>query len=387
MSFNSEIRLLFARMDIIIKTPKGVENIVASQIEEYLRQNNIPGEVVVDLERWLGIVFVKGLGDKKYEVAEHIKREIPEASHVLVVERLVPARLQDICEAVRDLAKKVLGPGETFAIRTTRRGKHDFSSIDVNVQAGKAVQEVTGADVDLEYPDKAFYIEIFDDVAAICVVSREEEYRKMFPGKPIALPILRKMVIVQMPYTGPLEACRKMGVRIGRAVQTFEVGELYIAHYKPVTAQELLTFLEGVKEGIESRYQIQKRSYGRPVHKVPVYVYELYQYVRLHRNEPIIVTDPKGEYVMHVKDKLAEIFTKYDKVHILVGAREGIPVGIFRFATLVIDLIPQVTIATDYAITSTVIAIVSALEEAGVLEKYETHYMRKKKSKRQEQQQ
>ncbi len=372
---------MFRDIDIIVKTPKGIENIVASRIEEYLRENNIPGEVTVDLERWLGIVFVRGLGDRKFEVADFIKREIPEASHVLTVEKVVPARLADICEAVKEIAKNVLREGETFAIRTTRRGKHDFSSIDVNVQAGKAVQEVTGADVDLEYPDKAFYIEIFDDVAAICVVPREEEYRKMIPGKPIALPILRKMVIVQMPYTGPLEACRKMGVRIGRAVQTFEIGELYIAHYKPVTAQELVTFLQGVQEGIESRYQIQKRSYGRPVHKVPVYVYDLYQYVRLHKDEPIIVTDPKGQYIMHVKDKLAEIFTKYDKVHILVGAREGIPVGIFRFATLVIDLIPQVTIATDYAITSTVIAIISALEEAGALEKYETHYMKKKKSK------
>lgn len=363
--------------DLIVKVPKEMEKIAASYIEDVLRQHGINCKVIVDVDRWLGIVFISDLGDRKFEAAELIKKNVPEASHVLIVYKIVPARLQDICEAVKEVALQVLKPGETFAIRTNRRGKHDFTSIDVNVLAGKAVQEVTGAEVDLECPSKAIYVEIFDDIAAICVVPGEEEYKKLKPGKPLPLPILRKIVIVQMPYTGPLEACKKMGERIGRAVQTFEIGELYIAHYRPVSARELMKFLEGVLEGIESRYEIQKRCYGRPVHKVPVHVYELFQYVREHKDEPIIVTDPKGEYIMHVKDKLAEIFQKYDKVHILVGAREGIPVGIFRFATLVIDLIPQVTISTDYAITSTVIGLVSALEEAGVLEKYVTHYMKK----------
>ncbi|NPA23967.1 MAG: RNA-binding protein [Crenarchaeota archaeon] len=367
--------------DLIVKVPKEMEKIAASHIEEVLRNHGFNPKVIVDTDRWLGIVFVSGLGDRKFEAAEIIKREVPEASHVLVAYKIVPARLQDICEAVREIASQVIKPGDTFAIRTNRRGKHDFTSVDVNVLAGKVVQEATGAEVDLECPSKAIYVEIFDDIAAICVVPGEEEYRKLRPGKPLPLPILRKMVIVQMPYTGPLEACRKMGERIGRAVQTFEIGELYVAHYRPVSARELVSFLEGVIEGIESRYDIQRRCYGRPVHKVPVSVYELFQYVREHKDEPIIVTDPKGEYVMHVKDKLAEIFKKSDRVHILVGAREGIPVGIFRFATLVVDLIPQVTISTDYAITSTVIGIVSALEEAGILEKYVTHHMRKREKR------
>ncbi|NPB00827.1 MAG: RNA-binding protein [Crenarchaeota archaeon] len=367
--------------DIIVKVPKEMEKIAASYIEDLLREHGIDCKIIVNTDRWLGIVFISNLGDRKFEAAELIKKNIPEASHVLVVYKIVPARLEDICNAVREVALQVLRPGETFAIRTNRRGKHDFTSVDVNVLAGKAVQEATGAEVDLECPSKAIYVEIFDDIAAICVVPGEEEYRKLSPGKPLPLPILRKMVIVQMPYTGPLEACRKMGERIGRAVQTFEIGELYVAHYRPVNARELVSFLEGVLEGIESRYSIQKRCYGRPVHKVPVQVYDLFQYVREHRDEPIIVTDPKGEYIMHVKDKLAEIFQKHDKVHILVGAREGIPVGIFRFATLVIDLIPQITISTDYAITSTVIGLISALEETGILEKYVTRYMKKRGAK------
>ncbi len=366
-------------MDVIVKTPKRVEDIVASLIKEYLEERGIKANIMVRPWGYLGIVIIDGLGSYKDEVVDYVKKNIPEASKVLTVHKLVKAELEEIKKAISEIARNYISSNETFAIRTTRRGEHNFTSIDVNVEAGRIVQEVTGAEVDLENPDKAIYIEIFQDRAAICVVSGIEEYRKMFPGKPIILPILRKLSIVQMPYTGPLEAVKKMGVRIGRAAQTFEIGELYIAHYKPVTGDELLTFLQGVKEGIESRYEIQKRSYGRPVHKVPTYVYDMYQYVREHRDEPIIVTDPKGAYIMHVKDKLAEIFTKHDKVHVLIGAREGIPVGIFRIATLVIDLIPQVTIATDYALTSTVIAILAALEEMNVLEKYEVKRKRKKK--------
>lgn len=372
-------------MDIIVKTPKGIEEVVASYIEDYLKERGIQGIVRAKPWNMLGIVIIENVSEYKYDIAEYIKKNIPEASHVLVVENVVPAKIDNICNAVAEIAKKYISSNETFAIRTTRRGKHNFTSIDVNVHAGKVVQEITGAEVDLECPDKAIYIEIFHDKAAICIVKGSEEYKKLFPGKPLVLDILRKMVIIQMPYTGPLNAVKKMGVRIGRAAQTFEIGELYIAHYKPITADELMIFLQGIKEGIESRYEIQKKSYGRPVHKVPVYVYDMYQYVREHRNEPIIVTDPKGEYVMHVKDKLAELFTKYDKVHIFIGAREGIPVGIFRFATLVIDLIPQVTIATDYALTSTVIAFLAALEETGILEKYETKRMKKKKQKQEKQ--
>ncbi len=371
----------FRDLDLIVKTPKGLENIVASHVEEYLTGRGIPGKVIPAPANMLGAVFICGVREHKHEVADFVKREIPEASHVLVVEKVVPARLDDICNAVAEIARQHITSSDTFAIRTVRRGEHNFTSIDVNVKAGKLVQDLTGAEVDLECPRKAVYVEIFHDLAAICIVSGEEEYRKMFPGKPLVLNYLRKIHIVQMPYTGSAEACRKMGVRIGRAAQTFEIGALYIAHYKPVSLDELLAFLQGVKEGIESRYQIQKRSYGRPVHRVPVYVYELYQYVREHRGEPIIVTDPKGHYIMHVKDKLAEIFSSHEKVHVLIGAREGIPVGIFRFATLTVDLIPQVTIATDYAITSTVIAVIAALEEQGVLERYETKYMKKKKGK------
>ncbi|MEM4060647.1 MAG: SPOUT family RNA methylase, partial [Pyrobaculum sp.] len=47
-----------------------------------------------------------------------------------------------------------------------------------------------------------------------------------------------------------------------------------------------------------------------------------------------------------------------------------VPPGVFRFATLVVDLVPQVTIATDFVVPSLAIALISALEEAKALPKY-----------------
>lgn len=353
-------------MEIIVKTPREIEKIAASHIEEVLEHN-----CKVKPRPWglLGVVLVDNTEDKR-KAAKLISENVPEASQVLVVEKEVKPDIEEICKAAAKVALEHLKQGETFAIRTTKRGKHEFSTIDVNVAAGRAVQEATGAEVNLDYPDKAIYIEIFQNTVAICVVPGTEERKKMKPGKPLVLDILRRISVIQMPYTGPLDGVYRMGVRIGRAIQCFELGELYIAHYKPVTAEELHTFLKGVLEGRDSRYRIQVKSYGRPVHKVPVYVYEMYQLVRHIKGKPVIVTDPRGEYLTHVKDKIAELFSKGSKVYVLIGAREGIPVGIFRFADLVVDLIPQITISTDYAPVATVIGIVAALEETGALPKF-----------------
>jgi len=352
-------------IDLIIKTRRGFESVATSHIKELLGEG---AEVVPAPMGYLGIVFVKGVGVGKWKAAELIAEKVPEADRVLVVEGVARADLAEIEKVAVEVAKRFIQSGDTFAIRTTRRGSHSFTSIDVNVRVGAAVKEATGAEVDLEEPAKPLYVEIFQDVAAVCVPFTKE-YRKLRRDKPLPLQVFRKVAIGQFVYEGDEEAVRKMGERIGRAVQTFEMGELTILLHKPVDAKSLKVFLDAVEAGIESRYQIQTRSYGRPVWKVPVYVYELYQYVRSREGEPIVVTDPKGDYITHVKDKLAELFQR-ERVNILIGSREGIPPGVFRFASLVVDLVPEVTIATDFVVPSLAIALASALEEAGALPRY-----------------
>ncbi|MEZ0319149.1 MAG: SPOUT family RNA methylase [Pyrobaculum sp.] len=352
-------------MDLIIKTRKGFENLVAT----YIRDIVGPGVDVTPAPRgYLGVVAVSGLGEGKRRAAELIAEKIPEADRVLVVEALCKAELGEIEKAAVEVAKRYVKEGDTFAVRTTRRGGHSFTSIDVNVRVGAAVKEATGAEVDLEEPSKPLYIEIFQDLAAVCMPVTAE-YRKMRRDKPLALQALRKTAVGQFVYEGNDEAVRKIGERIGRAAQTFELAELTILLHKPVPSRTLRVFLEAVEAGLESRYQIQLRSYGRSVWKVPVEVYELYAYIRSRAGEPIIVTDPKGEYLTHVKQKLAELYT-HNRVNVLIGAREGVPPGVFRFASLVVDLIPEVTVATDFVIPSIAIGLTSALEETGAMPRY-----------------
>lgn len=137
-----------------------------------------------------------------------------------------------------------------------------------------------------------------------------------------------------MPYLGPLDASYNMGIRIGREAQTFEVRELVIGPIGSVPAEQLLMFLKGVYEGIESRHNIQRKTYARKISKIPVYVQDLHQLVRDRFKEPIIVFEPEGEPIAKVKDKVVEIFEnpKIKRINILVGSRVGIPVGIYRFA-------------------------------------------------------
>ncbi len=350
-------------MNLVLKTRKGLEKIVASQVREILPE----AEVTPEPFGYLGVVFVN-VADK-WKAAELISERIPEVDRVLVVERVVSAKLNEIEEAALDVAKRFITAEDRFAVRTTRRGRHDFTSIDVNVRVGAAIRGVTNAEVDLEEPTKPLYIEIFQDVAAVCIpVTRE--YRKLTREKPMPLQLLRKIAVGQFVYDGDDDVVKKMGERIGRAAQTFEIGELSILLYKPVSAKSLRYFLESVEAGVESRYQIQLRSYGRAVWRVPVYVYELYHYVRDRSGEPIIATDPKGVYISHAREKLAQLFS-HDRINVLIGSREGIPPGVFRFTSLVIDLMPGVTLATDFVIPSVVVGFVSTLEEAGVLPRRE----------------
>ncbi len=71
------------------------------------------------------------------------------------------ATIDSIISAVVREAKKILSPGMTFAIRTSRVGEHSFSSKDVNVSAGSAVlAEVKGVRVNLSTPKCKIFVEV-----------------------------------------------------------------------------------------------------------------------------------------------------------------------------------------------------------------------------------
>ncbi len=332
-----------------------MENIAAARIREeapWLKATPSP-------KGFKGLVLVEGCrgGEEKL-----ILERIPEADKVLVVHAVAPARLEDLAEKAAEAARKLISSRECFAVRTVRRGKHSFTSIDVNVVVGDAVRKATGACVNLSMPDKVVAVEILQDTALISIYPGSMEWRKKRPGKADLTRLFRRFSIVQMPYLGPLDACHTMGIRIGREVQNFEVGELVIAPAGIVDGEQMLHFLKGVFEGIDSRYKIQEKSYHRRPWRVPVRIQDLHQLVRDRSREPIIVFEPEGEPVSRVSDELWRLL-KARRVNMLFGSREGIPPGVYRFADLVVDLAPGITLSTEYAASSALIAVATLLHD------------------------
>ncbi|ASJ09046.1 hypothetical protein A3L11_07315 [Thermococcus siculi] len=342
-------------MKFIVKTQRGMESVAANYIREALPD----AEVWASPMGYYGLVIV----ETEDENAGKEILEIPEVERVIPVLVEVPAELERIVETAERIAP-LIGENETFAVKTKRRGKHDFSSLDVNRNLGAKIQELTNADVNLSWPDKVVQVEIIGDRAYVSVVPGEE-FRKFTPDKIDARKLFHKLTIVQMPYWGDYKACRSFGEKIGRAAQAFEVKELIIAPKEKMDAFELMEFIRGVKVGQESRYQIQREAYPWKVEKVPVSVWDLYQVIRDKRRGKrlLIITDPKGPTLAEVKDKLARDMFYAKEVVVFVGSREGIPRGLFRFADYVVDLAPYMTFATEHGIPGALVSLWEVYEE------------------------
>jgi thiamine biosynthesis protein ThiI len=91
-----------------------------------------------------------------------------------VVER---AELDAVVTALRRLAEtRHHGSDESFAVESRRVGPssaHDFSSRDVDVEGGRVVQRATGASVDLDDPERTYYVEVRGDEAFLAAVEYE----------------------------------------------------------------------------------------------------------------------------------------------------------------------------------------------------------------------
>ena len=342
-------------MKFIVKTQRGMESIAANYISEALPDSKVWASPM----GYSGLVIV----ETEDENAEEKILEIPEVERAIPVIVEVPAELDEIVSAAEKIAQ-LIEENQTFAVKTKRRGKHDFTSMDVNRELGARIRELTNADVNLSWPDRVVQVEIIGDKAYISVLPGEE-FRKFTPDKFDARKLFRKLTIVQMPYWGDFKACRSFGEKIGRAAQAFEVKELIIAPKEKMNAFELAEFIKGIKIGQESRHQIQREAYPWKVEKVPVSVWDMYQVVRDKRRNKrlLIVTDPKGPTLAEVKEKLGRDMFYAKEVVVFIGSREGIPRGLFRFADYVIDLAPYMTFATEHGIPGALVSLWEVYEE------------------------
>ncbi|MBU4406333.1 MAG: tRNA 4-thiouridine(8) synthase ThiI, partial [Candidatus Altiarchaeota archaeon] len=76
-----------------------------------------------------------------------------------------PVDMDEITKKAVALAKDVILPNETFAVRAERTGNHEFSSKDIEEKAGEAILNSLDTTVNLSSPDKTIFVEIRDDAA------------------------------------------------------------------------------------------------------------------------------------------------------------------------------------------------------------------------------
>lgn len=352
----------FDKVDLIITCRLGMEEIV----ESYVRDLDVNVQTLASPHGFPGLILVANVNDRD-KLFNEVKLRIPEVEKIFMVERICEAKLDKIIECSKDFANKI-SMEDKFAVSTVRRGKHDFRSIDVNIAVGSEIKNLTNAKVDLENPDKILMIQIINEYAYLSLVSGSEFYKKMKPYKYPMYKLFRKFVVAHEPYLGPIDASYTMGTRIGREVQIYEIGKLVITPISIIDATPLYHFLRGLFEGIESRYEIQRKSYGRSVHKTQVLIQDIYQFIRSKIDQPIIIFEPEGEPISKISDEVANfilenVVRKRKELNIMIGAREGVPTGLFRYANYVLDIAPGIVISTDYALSSAITAITTILHE------------------------
>lgn len=354
------------QVQLLVTCKVGMERIAASYIRELIPQASI----VSAPHGFLGLILVSNIEDP-YKVLSEVKAKVPEVERVYPILESCKASLDEIVRHAKKLAGYIHAE-ESFAVVTVRRGKHDFKSLDVNVAVGAAVKDLTGAKVDLENPDKVLVVQILHNAAYLTVVQGSEFHKKMKPYKFPMYKFFRKLAVAHEPYLGPGDAAYSMGTRIGREVQTYELGKLYVAPIGPVEAEPLYYFLKGLFEGARSRYEIQKKSYGREVHRTVFQVQDMYQWLRSRMGRPLIIFEPEGEPISRVGNELTEFIVsnirKGREIGLMVGAREGVPTGLFRYADFILDVAPGVVISTEYALSSALVALTTVLHEALVQE-------------------
>jgi thiamine biosynthesis protein ThiI len=81
--------------------------------------------------------------------------------------REIASGRQEVISACVKLAKEVIKPNDTFAVRVQRAGSHEYKSKDIEAEAGSLILDGISAKVDLDNPQKTIYAEIRDEVAYV----------------------------------------------------------------------------------------------------------------------------------------------------------------------------------------------------------------------------
>lgn len=169
----SEKVVLIAYSEIGLKSPpvrRALEHQLASHIAANLKRE---GMTNIEIRRIQGRLLVEG-GDP-ITVAKIASQVFGAASALPSIR--VEARLDRVIQTIVDVATQNIKDGQTFAVRSKRTGKHEYSSKDVQVKAGSAILDCLksrAVKVNLTNPDVVIYAEVIKDTAYV--------YHQIFKG-------------------------------------------------------------------------------------------------------------------------------------------------------------------------------------------------------------
>lgn len=143
--------------------------ILTTNIRNVLKDSD---ETLAVVRHWDHIEVRSKDESKRSAIVEGLQR-IPGIHHVLEVEDRAWTDMHNIFEQALELNRERL-EGKTFAVRVKRRGKHDFSSQDVERYVGGGLnQHIATAQVKLNHPQVTVNLEIEDD-RLLLVTGRHE---------------------------------------------------------------------------------------------------------------------------------------------------------------------------------------------------------------------
>ncbi len=133
--------------------------ILASNIRNILKHNI---EHVAVLRHWDYIEVRPKVPNSETQILELLCR-VPGIHHILMVDEVDYTDMHTIFESVRDYYAPLI-ENKTFCVRVKRRGKHEFTSIDVERYVGGGLNQfVPSAKVKLTKPDITVNLEIDKD--------------------------------------------------------------------------------------------------------------------------------------------------------------------------------------------------------------------------------
>lgn len=143
------------------------------------------GDAILELEWALGRVRVKGTDWRgvllaetplpKEEALERLKNfETQAIQRVVPLERLVPAKWEEIAKAVLELGKAIDG---TFAVRSKVRGNKRLSQRELEIKLGSLLVERYNLKVNLSEPDYTVLVEVLGKKAGIGLIRNGEVLR------------------------------------------------------------------------------------------------------------------------------------------------------------------------------------------------------------------